>query len=86
MESCCVGIFQCSDGLECSSGNRCLKKPGSITNTITGDANGDGMVDLMDQKVWQKEYVTDESRNADFNQDGKVDLADLKVWKIEYLK
>jgi hypothetical protein len=52
-----------------------------------GDANGDGVVDLLDLDLLGQNYgVTEgaECINGDFNEDGKVDLLDLDILGQNY--
>jgi len=54
--------------------------------TKSGDANGDGSVNLMDLGIWKTEFAAKVGTKADFNGDGKVNLADLGIWKTEFIK
>lgn len=58
--------------------------PGPVR--AAGDANGDGLVDLVDFAIWKGEYLTGVGLTADFSGDGKVDLLDFPIWKTGYLK
>ena len=56
------------------------------TPAISGDANGNGKVDLADFSIWKDEYLGKLTTNtADFNKSGVVDLGDFGVWKKAYL-
>ena len=58
------------------------KKPDPVDDRIIGDANGDGIVDILDATLIQKYTVdkaslTDEQKYvADVNDDGVVDILD----------
>ncbi len=52
---------------------------------ITGDANSDSIVDLVDFSIWKKEYLSKSGLTADFNQDRIIDLVDFSIWKSSYL-
>lgn len=65
--------------------------------SISGDANGDGKVDLADFGIWKRDYLIFSSIPltsfvypgpwvADFNKDKSIDLGDFGVWKKNYLK
>lgn len=60
------------------------KKPDPVDERIIGDANGDGIVDILDATLIQKYTVdkaslTDEQKYvADVNDDGVVDILDAK--------
>lgn len=57
------------------------------TAGVVGDANSDGMVDLVDFEIWKREYLgKTTSTKADFNRDGKANLVDFAIWKRGYLK
>ena len=47
---------------------------------VTGDYNGDGVVDVADYSVWRSTYGSDDLR-ADGNDDGFVDAADYTIWR-----
>lgn len=59
----------------------------SILNYIDldGDANGDGVINLVDFAEWKKEYLNTIVNKADFNESMKVDLVDFGIWKRGYL-
>lgn len=51
-----------------------------------GDANGDGIVDIIDYNIWRDEFIAVNTPlgggfRADFNQDGTVDLVDFNIWR-----
>jgi len=51
-----------------------------------GDANGDGVVDLLDLDILGRNYGSTDAEcfNGDFNGDGKVDLVDLDILGRNY--
>lgn len=52
--------------------------------TLTGDYDGDGMVDADDYTRWKQDFgnaVTPEGSGADGNADGAVNLADYIIWR-----
>jgi len=55
-----------------------------------GDANGDGIVNMMDYIIWitfyNKPYSPTSNVNPDFNNDGKVDGTDFVIWLGNYNK
>jgi len=60
----------------------------SFGNIISGDANNDNMVNLVDFSIWKNEYLHGCSTSpckADFNYDSTVDLVDFSIWKQAYL-
>ncbi len=49
---------------------------------IAGDANGDGVVDILDYNIWRDEFLgTLTTKTSDFNHDGKIDLLDFNIWR-----
>jgi hypothetical protein len=55
---------------------------------VVGDADGNGMVDLVDFAIWKSEYLSVTpplSLRADFNKSRRVDLVDFAIWKKAYL-
>jgi len=53
---------------------------------VSGDANKDGNVDLVDFNIWRGEYLkTSTSNMADFDGSGSIDLSDFNIWKNIYL-
>lgn len=54
----------------------------NLTPSVSGDANGDGRVDLMDFGVLKANFGTGASRaQGDFNGDWRVDLTDFGILK-----
>jgi len=54
---------------------------------VSGDATGDGKIDLADFGIWKNEYLGKSTTLlADFDRSGKVDLIDFGIWKGKYLK
>lgn len=52
----------------------------------SGDANGDGKVNLVDFDIWKKEYLKIYiTKKADFDKNGSVNLVDFSIWKRGYL-
>ncbi len=51
---------------------------------LSGDYDGDGLVNDDDYAVWQADYGSSESLLADGNGDGVVDAADYTVWRDNY--
>ena len=58
-----------------------FNEEGSEEETLAGDADGNGTVDVNDITLIVKyllgESVTINMTNADYNQDGNVDVADI---------
>ena len=56
------------------------------TESIPGDANGDGRVDVTDYVVWLTHYEQNISgaANGNFNTDGVVDGLDYTIWLDNY--
>ena len=57
---------------------------GVLTNSNgrkPGDANGDGLVNIVDYNIWKREFINNTKDKADFNGNGEVDLNDYKIWK-----
>jgi hypothetical protein len=53
--------------------------------TIPGDFNVDGIVDLSDYTVWADHYGQSGYQiSGDGNRDGLVDLADYTIWADNY--
>jgi hypothetical protein len=51
-----------------------------------GDANRDGLVDLIDFNIWRNEFSgLSSAKSADFNADNVVDLLDFNIWRTEFL-
>ena len=47
-----------------------------------GDANCDGLIDLIDFEIWRREFIgSATTRNADINMDGLVNLIDFEFWR-----
>jgi len=46
----------------------------------SGDADGDGKVDLVDFSIWQGEFLGGSGTRADFDENGRVDMTDFAVW------
>lgn len=58
----------------------------TVSATILGDANNDGIVDGLDYVIWLKNYnkSTTGSVNGDFNGNGFVDGLDYVIWLQNY--
>jgi hypothetical protein len=54
------------------------------SGTITGDYNGDGVVDAADYNVWRNAYGGAYNPMADGNNDQMIDLEDYALWKSNY--
>ena len=80
----CDSSGKCPTGSHCNvTVNRCIT---DVTSKSSGDANGDGKVDLIDFAIWKKEYLGEvATKMADFNNDGKADLTDYPIWVSAYL-
>jgi hypothetical protein len=52
-----------------------------VFGNLPGDASGDGIVDLIDMKLWRAENFrsVDANAYADFNHDGNVDSLDFNI-------
>lgn len=50
-----------------------------------GDANCDGLIDLVDFRIWATEYSTGVGTSADFNGDGSVSFGDFSIWRDNYV-
>lgn len=50
-------------------------------NNVTGDYDGNGLVEMNDHAVWAASYGSTTNLDADGNDDGKVDAADYTVWR-----
>ena len=69
-----------------------LKSPTPTTTTTptvvvrSGDANGDGLVNIADYVIWLTNYNKNLSgaSNGDFNNNGKVDGIDFVIWLKNY--
>jgi hypothetical protein len=47
-----------------------------------GDADCNGVVDLVDFEIWRKEFTqTLTTKNGDFNANGVVDIVDFEIWR-----
>jgi hypothetical protein len=54
---------------------------------VSGDATGEGVVDIEDYKVWINNYNSSTqggSKNADFDRNGRVDGKDYIIWLNNY--
>ena len=57
----------------------------SYADILTGDFNGDGVVDSADYTVWRDAEGYDKTGNAaDANGDGRVDTADYDLWAANF--
>ncbi len=53
----------------------------------TGDADCNGIIDMVDFEIWRKEYMGNlTTTNADFNADAKVSMPDFEIWRSNYFK
>lgn len=59
----------------------------SCVSQFSGDANGDGKVDMVDYEIWRKQTKgeTLNSKTADFNGDGDINSVDYSIWLTSYL-
>lgn len=65
-----------------STVNPCAATPSASPTPVAGDANGDGVVDILDFNIWRDEFLGRAlTRRADFNRDGRVDLLDFAIWR-----
>jgi len=49
---------------------------------LRGDANGDGVVDILDYNIWRDEFLGIlTTKKSDFNHDGIIDLLDFNIWR-----
>jgi hypothetical protein len=58
-----------------------------IVETLKGDFNGDGRVDLADFSImlyWYKRTLTAKAPAVDMNNDGKVDLVDFSIFAFNW--
>ncbi|TWU00539.1 Lysozyme M1 precursor [Botrimarina colliarenosi] len=53
---------------------------------VTGDYNGDGVVNAADYTVWRDTYLAFGAWPADGNSNGVVDLGDYDLWAADYGK
>lgn len=54
----------------------------TITDTVPGDATGDGFVNILDYNRWKDEYLGAlTTKTSDFNKDGKIDLIDFSIFR-----
>ncbi|MDH7476325.1 MAG: hypothetical protein QHH09_02530 [Microgenomates group bacterium] len=67
-----------------------IKIPGEVicqwANNTTGDANGDGQINIDDKNQWKTDFAQSLCKNrgcysADFDHDKKVCLSDLEIWR-----
>lgn len=56
-----------------------------IKQSILGDINSDGSVNLIDYSVWKREYLSQNGLESDINNDRVVNLLDFEIWKKYYL-
>ncbi|QDT68814.1 Beta-L-arabinobiosidase precursor [Planctomycetes bacterium MalM25] len=49
--------------------------------TLTGDYDGNGVVEQADYDVWKASYGSTSLLDADGNEDGVVDAADYSIWR-----
>lgn len=55
---------------------------GSCSRKSQGDADCNGIIDLIDYEIWRREFTgTASTRNADYNADGFVNLIDYEIWR-----
>jgi hypothetical protein len=60
---------------------------GACTLKSQGDADCNGIVELIDFEIWRKEYMqTLTTKTADYNASGIVDLIDFEIWRKSFLK
>lgn len=63
----------------------CKKKLEGLPIT-SGDANCDGLVNLLDFEIFRKEFAGESSSiDADFSGDGIVTLADFEIWRQAFV-
>ncbi len=57
----------------------------AATNTpipVVGDANGDGLVNILDYNIWRDEFLGIlTTKKSDFNHDSIIDLLDFNIWR-----
>jgi len=58
---------------------------GLCINKNQGDANCDGVVNIMDFGIWKSEFIVKQGKEADFNRDGEVSIVDFALWKKGFL-
>lgn len=52
-----------------------------------GDFDCNGIVDLIDFDIWNREYLNNtQTLKSDVNGDGKASLYDYEIWRANYLK
>lgn len=58
---------------------------GTCETKSKGDANCDGLIDLVDFRIWVTEYSSGSGTSSDFNGDGVVSFADFSIWRDNYV-
>lgn len=96
----------CRTNLDCNPSSTCVNNactvsvstptptPGCVLNS-SGDANCDGVIDLLDFNIWRTEFLglsassptspTITPPQADFNKDGAVNILDFNIWRDSFL-
>ncbi len=75
-------IINFADGTNQAYGPGSMKQVGSVFMMITGDANGDGVVNAVDKSIWTSENGTfpDYLNFSDFNRDGQSNAVDYNIY------
>lgn len=56
--------------------------PTNCTTKATGDADCNGLYNLIDFEIWRKEFTGSlTTKNADFNKDNVVSIIDFEIWR-----
>lgn len=58
---------------------------GTCETKSKGDANCDGLIDLVDFRIWVTEYSSGSGTSSDFNGDGVVSFADFSILRDTYV-
>ncbi len=54
---------------------------------VQGDANCDGLMNLVDFEIWRKEFTGSlNTKTADFNSDSMINIIDFEIWRKSFLK
>ncbi len=56
----------------------------TLSSSLIGDYNGDGMVDAADYTVWRDSFDSTTNLAADGDNDGRVDFDDYTLWRDNY--
>ena len=55
------------------------------TCALVGDANCDGVVNVLNYNIWKGEFVNKVTKTADFNKDGVVSTLDFEIWRKNFI-